>query len=197
MSPEAANPVSPIRAAVNELEGDYQLLEPARLDASIVGVVAAFGDEYGSVGYDRDAVIDILVADGMSRGEAEGFVANVLATGDSEETPRFITSAKSLMATHMAPSVRDAINGVEGSFLLLEPADMDEAIAGLLATAGKAPVICYDRDLVIEILMKDGMDRDEAEEFFSFNIEGAYMGDATPVYLTSAKTLIDQVDLVN
>jgi hypothetical protein len=197
MSQEAATPVSPIRAAVNELEGDYQLLEPAGLDAAIVGLVAAFGDEYGVIGYDRDAVIDILVADGMSRDEAEGFVANVLATGDDQETPRFITSAKSLMATHKAPSVREAINEIEGSFLLLEPAAMDEAIAGLLATAGKSPVICYDRDLVIESLMKDGMDRDEAEEFFSFNVEGAYMGEATPVYLTSTKTLIDQVDLVN
>jgi hypothetical protein len=28
-------------------------------------------------------------------------------------------------------------------------------------------------------------------------IEGAYMGEATPVYLTSAKALVDQADLVN
>ena len=197
MSQEAAAPVSPIRAAINELEGDYQLLEPAGLDTAIIGLVAAFGDEYGVVGYDRDATIDLLVGDGMSRVEAEGFVANVLATGDAEETPRFITSAKALMAQHNAPSVRAAINEVDGSFLLLEPASMDEAIAGLLATAGKAPVICYDRDLVIELLMKDGMDRDEAEEFFSFNIEGAYMGEATPVFLTAAKAVIDQADLAN
>ena len=196
MSQEAAVPVSPIRAAVNELEGDYQLLEPAGLDAAIVGLVAGFGDEYGVVGYDRDAVIDILTADGMSREEAEGFVANVLATPGDEGTPQFITTPQALMAMHKAPSVRAAINEIEGSFLLLEPAAMDAAIAGLLAASGKAPVVCYDRDLVVDILMKDGMDRDEAEEFFSFNIEGAYMGEATPVYLTAAKALIDQADLV-
>ena len=38
---------------------------------------------------------------------------------------------------------------------------------------------------------QDGMDRDEAEEFFWFNIEGAYVGEATPVCLTSAQTLIE------
>lgn len=197
MSQEVVVPVSPIRVAVNELEGASQILEPAQLDAAIVGLVAGFGDDYGVVGYDRDAVIDILVADGISREEAEGFVANVMSAGQSEGSPVFITTPVALVATYKTDTVRAAINEIDGTFLLLEPSTMDAAIAGLVSAGGKAPVVCYDRDLVVDILMKDGMDRDEAEEFFSFNIEGAYMGDATPVYLTSAKNLIDQVDLVN
>jgi hypothetical protein len=31
--------------------------------------------------------------------------------------------------------------------------------------------------------MRQGMSEDEAEEFFSFNIEGCYSGDQTPAYL--------------
>lgn len=41
----------------------------------------------------------------------------------------------------------------------------------------------YDADAMIETLMvRDGMDREEAEEYFWFNIEGAYMGEETPIY---------------
>jgi len=43
-------------------------------------------------------------------------------------------------------------------------------------------VLIYDYEKVIEILMKDEMDRDEAEDFFSFNILGAYMGEKTPLF---------------
>jgi hypothetical protein len=190
--------VSPIRAAIDEIEGEFQLLEPANLDAAIVGLVSAFGDDCGVICYDRDAVIEILTAGGMSREEANGFFANILGADVDAEMPKLITSPKALMATHNAPTIRAAINNIDGEFLLLEPADMDSAIAGLVSARGKdCGVVCYDRDQVIELLMKDGMDRDEAEEFFSFNIEGAYMGEATPVYLTSAKALIEQADLVN
>jgi len=193
--PQEAPQVAPIRSILNELEGEYRLIEPAALDSAIAGLVAGFGDDEGVVCYDRDAVIDILMADGATREEAEGFFAIAMAGEDDDATPRLITSAKVLMATHNATSVRAAINEIDGTFLLLEPADMDAAIAGLVTAGGKAPVTCYDRDLVIELLMKDGMDRDEAEEFFSFNIEGAYVGEATPMFLTSTKTLLDQSDL--
>lgn len=183
--------VSPIRGAINDLEGEFTLLQPPKLDAAVAGLVAGFGDEYGVVCYDRAQVIDSLTADGMSHDEAEGFFANVLAEDTDADAPRFITNAAALMADQNASSVRAAINGLDGTFMLLEPAEMDAALAGLVAAGGKPPVTCYDRDLVIDILMRDGMDRDDAEEFFSFNIEGAYMGEGTPVYLTSTKTLLN------
>lgn len=89
-------------------------------------------------------------------------------------------------------SIREAINELEGEFLLLEPQAMDEAIVGLVAAFGKEPVVCYDREKVIEILMRDGMSDEEAEEFFDFNIAGAYMGDATPVFITQTATLLSR-----
>lgn len=193
--PQEAPQAAPIRSVINELEGEYRLLEPAALDSAIVGLVAGFGDDEGVVCYDRDAVVDILMADGATREEAEGFFAIVMAGEEDDAAPRLITSTKVLMSAQNAASIRAAIDARDGTFLLLEPADMDAAIAGLVSAGAKAPVTCYDRDLVIEVLMKDGMDRDEAEEFFSFNIEGAYVGEATPMFLTSTKTLLDQSDL--
>jgi hypothetical protein len=45
------------------------------------------------------------------------------------------------------------------------------------------PLILLDRDKCIEILVeRDGMDHDEAEEFFEYNVIGAWMGEGTPCF---------------
>ena len=41
-------------------------------------------------------------------------------------------------------------------------------------------VICF---ILIHILMKD-MDEDEANEYFDFNVIGAWMGEGTPCFAT-------------
>jgi hypothetical protein len=42
----------------------------------------------------------------------------------------------------------------------------------------------YDKEKVIDILIeRDGMTEQEAEEFFDFNILGAYVGESTPAFL--------------
>ena len=44
--------------------------------------------------------------------------------------------------------------------------------------------IIYSVDSIVETLVeRDGMDWEEASEYFSFNIEGAYVGDYTPIYI--------------
>ena len=49
-------------------------------------------------------------------------------------------------------------------------------------------VAAYDRDRCIDILIKrDGMDYDEAVEFFNFNVIGAWVGEMTPVFMTLPK----------
>jgi hypothetical protein len=45
-------------------------------------------------------------------------------------------------------------------------------------------VAIYNRDKCIDILMqRDGMDIEEAEEYFEYNVQGAYVGEETPVFL--------------
>ena len=42
----------------------------------------------------------------------------------------------------------------------------------------------YDADAMISVMVeRDDMSREDAEEFFWFNIDGAYMGEDTPVYV--------------
>jgi hypothetical protein len=44
------------------------------------------------------------------------------------------------------------------------------------------PMAVYDRKKCIDILMKD-MSYEEAEEYFQFNVEGAWIGEQTPIFL--------------
>ena len=60
----------------------------------------------------------------------------------------------------------------------------DEAFIGVVERFGMEPILCYDKDKVLDILVAGGMDEDEALEFFEFNQLGAWMGDGTPCFLT-------------
>jgi hypothetical protein len=66
--------------------------------------------------------------------------------------------------------------------IFLDPAVFDEAILGVAERFGMDPVVAYDRSRVIDIYARD-MTREEAEEFFEFNTIGAWLGDATPVFI--------------
>lgn len=61
----------------------------------------------------------------------------------------------------------------------------DKAIIGMANVWQKnmkVETLVYDGNVIIEILMsRDGIDEEEAAEFVSFNIEGAYMGKSTPI----------------
>ena len=59
----------------------------------------------------------------------------------------------------------------------------DDCIAGIVTRYCQDPIVCYDRKKVIAKLMKDGMTEEEAEEFFSFNQIGAWLGDKTPCFI--------------
>ena len=58
----------------------------------------------------------------------------------------------------------------------------DVAIIGVAHRAGQEPVVSYDRKKVIAVLTQS-MTKEEAEEFFEFNIIGSYMGEYTPVFV--------------
>lgn len=58
---------------------------------------------------------------------------------------------------------------------------LDDALVGFAQRGGHTLAV-YDVDLVMQILMKD-MIFDDAWEHFSYNIEGAWVGDDTPVFV--------------
>jgi hypothetical protein len=60
----------------------------------------------------------------------------------------------------------------------------DEAIIGMAERINLGPVVAYDVDKMLEIMVeRDGMTYEEAIEYFDYNILGAWMGENTPVYI--------------
>lgn len=45
-------------------------------------------------------------------------------------------------------------------------------------------IAVYDRAKILDMLMADGATEEEADEYISFNIEGAYVGEGTPLLVT-------------
>lgn len=60
----------------------------------------------------------------------------------------------------------------------------DDCIVGIVERLGQDPIVCYDKKKILNNLKKDGMNEEEAEEFFYFNQLGAWMGNLTPCFVT-------------
>ena len=56
----------------------------------------------------------------------------------------------------------------------------DSCIVGMVDPEG--PLI-YDLDDLVGVAMRDGMNKEEAEEYIDFNIVSAYIGSNTPIYM--------------
>ena len=55
----------------------------------------------------------------------------------------------------------------------------DKAIIGV---SNNDMRVIYSKSLCIYILMSQGMDEDEALEYFEYNVSGAYVGEKTPIW---------------
>jgi len=60
----------------------------------------------------------------------------------------------------------------------------DEAVLGMCIQFGSEPIVAYDYEKCIKILIeRDGMNRTDAIDFMEFNVIGAYVGLHTPVFI--------------
>ena len=57
----------------------------------------------------------------------------------------------------------------------------EDALVG--CTYGANVVAVYDINKMIEILVEEGMEYEDAVEFLDYNIVGAYVGEKTPQYI--------------
>ena len=75
----------------------------------------------------------------------------------------------------------ESINSIDENSILAD--GFEEALIGVAIRLGENLVI-YDYEKSIDILMnRDGMDREGAIEFMSFNVLGAWVGDNTPIFI--------------
>lgn len=70
----------------------------------------------------------------------------------------------------------------------------DDAIIGVAASPQReALFVVYDYEKFLEKLMVSGMSREEAVEFFDFNVIGAWVGPGTPGFITTFEDEIGEM----
>ena len=81
-----------------------------------------------------------------------------------------------------ADRVRQTLADVNPAALFAD--GFDEAVIGYTVNQHHAVVVVYDTDKCIDVLMaRDGMCYDDAEEFLSFNVLGAFVGANGPLFI--------------
>ena len=82
--------------------------------------------------------------------------------------------------------VDEFADGVEEELLFLGEHDerkrFEPAILGIAHRFGMQPVVTYDYRKVIDIFAED-MSHEEAQEYFDFNVIGAWVGEGTPIFI--------------
>jgi hypothetical protein len=69
---------------------------------------------------------------------------------------------------------------------MLKANGFDKAVAGMATIwrdGSKVDVLVYDGNKMVAMLKKDGMVYQDAVDFIEFNVEGAYVGVATPIVM--------------
>jgi hypothetical protein len=80
------------------------------------------------------------------------------------------------------------LEGVDTPLIFIDPSEVfDPCILGLAFRCTNEPVVAYDRDKVVSALMisNPGFTSEDAEEWFEHNVIGSFMGDATPVFIST------------
>ena len=67
---------------------------------------------------------------------------------------------------------------------MLKADSFDEAIIGVGRRCGQPNIVVYDAEKCREILRKEmQLDPTDADEYFEFNVVGAWMGEDTPIFV--------------
>lgn len=60
--------------------------------------------------------------------------------------------------------------------------DYDDCIIGIGTRCGMTDVFVYNKHkMITKLVRRDDMSYEDAQEFINFNIEGAYIGEDTPI----------------
>ena len=65
----------------------------------------------------------------------------------------------------------------------------DRAFLGIGRIFNGPSIAVYDKSMVITTLRESGMMEDEAYEYFDFNVAGAYVGEKTPMFVETKRSL--------
>ena len=81
------------------------------------------------------------------------------------------------------------ISGLVGEEVLYLSGYTDNCIIGF-TFRDSVPVLVYSATRIIEELSKE-MTFEEATEYFEYNVEGAFMGEKTPIFISEVEEIFD------
>jgi len=110
---------------------------------------------------------------------------------DQTSSPDELRSSERLNAKSLPHELDERVNirdtlaeEWDTDLLFLSDEEFDEAIIGVAERIGQSAVVAYDTTKLVEVLSRT-MSVDEAYEYFEFNILGAYVGERTPMFVTT------------
>tara|TARA_X000001382_G_scaffold31666_1_gene20573 strand:- start:1182 stop:1448 length:267 start_codon:yes stop_codon:yes gene_type:complete len=71
----------------------------------------------------------------------------------------------------------------DSTFMLAD--GLDEAFIGVANHEEGYPIAVYSIEDCVKVFIKQGMKPDEAFEYYSFNVESAYVGEQTPLFINT------------
>jgi len=71
----------------------------------------------------------------------------------------------------------------EESFLLAD--GLEEAFIGI-GYQFNTPIAIYSKSKAIQCFIDQGMDEEQAYEYYDYNVSGAHVGEQTPIFLEDA-----------
>ena len=75
---------------------------------------------------------------------------------------------------------------------LMEPrGEFDGCLVGLGYRYNDGPLAMYSIDKVLRVYVARGMDEEEAQEWFDFNVIGGWVGEGTPIFVREDEMLCD------
>ena len=128
---------------------------------------------------DDSDLMSLLLANAGGLSKSDLMSLLLANAGDTGKLVPFDTDA--FLAEERRTEVTDALEANEA--LLAD--GFEDAFIGYIERFSSGPIALYDRGKCIKILMeRDGMTWEGADEFFGFNVLGAWAGDGTPAFAT-------------
>ena len=88
--------------------------------------------------------------------------------------------SKKLEVSAHAQEILDRLQEANSDALTAD--GFDEALIGIARRCGQPDLAVYDVNKIIEILCKE-MSREDAWEYYEFNVVGSWVGENTPLFM--------------
>ena len=80
-------------------------------------------------------------------------------------------------------NIREWIEEIHPDETVILADGFDDALIGVGRIFNGLPIAVYDSDLCIDELKKKGMNQEDAEDWFNYNVIGSYIGEQTPMFM--------------